>query len=87
MSKKKILSFMKLAPDYCTVDLWCPLTSGNWEKDNITGRIYADELIQHIKANKNPTLLGHVVKAMGLKGRHAGVEVGFFHRLSEHLTS
>lgn len=85
MSKKKILSFMKMAPDYCTVDLWCPLISGHWEKDNITGRIYADELLRHMRATQSPMLLGHVVKAM--KGRHAGVEVGFFHRISEHLTS
>lgn len=62
-----------------------PVASGDWNADNAAGRAYADEFVQMIRDKESPTALYHTVKAMEGQGAWSGVEVGFFHRLSEHL--
>ncbi|WP_458393494.1 hypothetical protein [Rhizobium brockwellii] len=67
------------------IDLWTPAETGDWATDNATGRAYALELIGVMKANEAPILLGHVAKAIGARGKHGGVEVGFFQQIAEKL--
>lgn len=63
--------------------LWCIRASGNWAKDNVTGRQHADDLARFMRLNDNAALLGQVVKAIGAEGSWTGVEVGFFQRIAD----
>jgi len=83
---KDFPSFMCSQRTYATcVDYWSPKISDDWHDDTVRGRAYADEVIAFIREHRNPTILGHVIKAMIGKGGYTGVEVGFFHRLSDCL--
>lgn len=66
-------------------DCWAPKVTGTWGTDTAQGKTYADEAIQCIRNAGNPTALAHTVKAMVSKASWTGVEVGFFHRISEVL--
>lgn len=68
-------------------DYWLPEITGDWRTDNDRGKRYADEMVSCISMHQNPTSLGHMVKAMIGKGSWSGVEVGFFHRISEYIIS
>lgn len=79
-------SFMCARRNYARcVDFWSPKGTGDWEHDTRLGKRYADEMIHWIREHKNPTIFGHIVKSMIGKGGYSGVEVGFYHRISEHL--
>lgn len=64
---------------------WAPVVTGEWGKDTAQGKVYADEAMAHIRQRDNPSILGHVMKSMIGQAAWSGVEVGFFHRISEHL--
>lgn len=64
---------------------WAPIVTGDWGKDTAQGKVYADEAMAHIRIKENPSILGHVMKSMIGQAAWSGVEVGFFHRISEHL--
>jgi hypothetical protein len=66
-------------------DMWAVPESGDWSADNAAGRRMAEECVAHIRETGQPQFLGHVTKAMCSKGRHGGVEVGFFAKISEIL--
>jgi hypothetical protein len=67
-------------PFVCGMDLWVTTPAHVWADDNATGRQYADALVDYAGP---PSLLCFVVQAMGPKDHWSGIEVGFFHRLSE----
>lgn len=67
------------------MDYWSPDITGDWVTDTAVGKEYADEAVRCIRNKQNPSALGHLIKAMIGKGGYTGVEVGFFHRMSEHL--
>ena len=52
--------------------------TGDWGADNLLGGDTARRLVQYMQETGNPGILGHVAKAIGLKGRHGGIEVGFW---------
>lgn len=67
-------------------DLWPHhASSGDWEQDTQAGKDHADKVVASMRAAGNPTALGHMMKAMVIKGGYYGFEVGFFHRISERL--
>lgn len=66
---------------------WVPTVTGKWDTDNCTGQKIAGDLLERIASSGNPTLLGHLMKSMVGHGDWTGVEVGFFHRLSEHIVT
>lgn len=66
------------------VNLWNAKESGVYALDNKAGRDHADAFIVHTRRRPNPTLLGNIVKSMVSHGVYGPIEVGFFHRLSEH---
>lgn len=61
---------------------WIPNESGDWAKDNATGRAYADQLVGRMTERSNPAMLAHVVTAISARGIIAGVETGFFTRIA-----
>lgn len=61
---------------------WNPTESGDWAKDNATGRDYADQLVGRMTERANPAMLAHVVTAISARGIIAGVEVGFLTRIA-----
>jgi hypothetical protein len=67
------------------INLWAPTETGDWATDTATGRTYASELISVMRDNEAPMLLGHVGKAISVRGKHGGVEVGFFQQIAEKL--
>lgn len=79
-------SFMRpRCPFSGRVAYWAPVVTGDWGTDTSRGRFYADEAVTFISARGNPTILAHIMKSMVGQAAWGGVEVGFFHRLSEHL--
>lgn len=68
-----------------SVDLWPETQSEGWGADNAVGRTRATELLSIMRKTDNPALLGHVVEAIGKRGVHGGVEVGFFHELAVNM--
>lgn len=67
------------------INLWAPTETGEWATDTAAGRTYAAELIDVMRTNEAPMLLGHVAKAIVARGKHGGVEVGFFQQIAEKL--
>lgn len=64
---------------------WMPMVTGDWATDNATGRRHADAIVARMRESNNPTLLAHTMKSMVGNGDWTGVEIGFFHRISETL--
>jgi hypothetical protein len=64
-----------------------PEPSGDWSADNRAGRDFATDLIERMATEEAPFLLGNLAKGMVAGGRYGGVEVGFFHRIAETLTT
>lgn len=81
--KKGLSSFV--CTEGIALDYWAPEVTDDWLVDNNRGKEYADEMISRLRAYGSPTCVGHIIKAMIGKGGYTGVEVGFFHRISEHL--
>jgi len=52
---------------------------------NAVGRARAEELLGVIKRTESPAMLGHVMEAIVKSGRFGGMEVGFFHVLSQEI--
>ena len=67
------------------LDYWSPAISLDWSEANAIGRLYGDEAVTWLRTTGNPILLGHILRAIVGKGGFDGVEVGFAHRLSEHI--
>jgi len=65
-----------------TVDLWSVPETGDYAADNATGRHIAEAVLSDMRDSGAPILLGHVAKAIAAKGRHGGVEVGFWHTIA-----
>lgn len=59
---------------------WQPPRTGNYKKDCATGREIAEALMCN---QGSPSDLGWIVRSMVTAGKFDGVEVGFFHRISE----
>lgn len=57
--------------------------SGDWRRDNQAGRRHALELLDHIAKNDATPALGIVAAEMIKRGRHGGVEVGFWQQIAE----
>ena len=86
MHRHWVPSFISTTSPYCQrFDYWTPETTSDWSDANAIGRLYGDEAVTWLRTTGNPILLGHVLKAMVGKAAFGGVEVGFAHRLSEHL--
>lgn len=66
-----------------SINLWSVEESGDWRTDNERGRLSARELIERMRSQATPFLLGHVAKGIAQRGRHGGVEVGFFAEIAE----
>lgn len=77
----EVLSFVD--PDGA---FWAPEVTGVYSDDCANGRFYARELVAYMRTNNAPSLLAHVVAAIGDRS-HTGVEIGFFQALSEALLS
>lgn len=67
-------------------ELWAPDRTGNYSEDCQLGRFYARELLGYIRTRECPPLLGHVCQAMNAAD-WSGVEVGFFHELSQRAAT
>jgi hypothetical protein len=73
----EVLSFVGPAGE-----LWAPDRTGNYAEDCELGRFYARELMGFVRTRGCPAMLGHVCKAIA-SDSWSGVEVGFFHQISE----
>lgn len=62
--------------------LWIVSPTGDWAADNAQGAAYADDLLAHMFANDNPSLLGMVCKEITARGHWTGIEVGFFQHIA-----
>ena len=79
-------SFVNPINPYCQkLDYWSPAIISDWPEANAIGSLYGEEAVTWLRTTGNPILLGHILKAIVGKGAFGGVEVGFAHRLSEHL--
>lgn len=58
-----------------------------WDEENAIGRLQAKELIDRIKGEQSPILLGSTIKTMIERGGYGGIEVGFFHAIAVKLMS
>jgi hypothetical protein len=63
--------------------MWHVEPTEEWASDCATGNLYADKLVEFMRASGDRGILEDVCLAM--KGK-TGIEVGFYCRLSEHLT-
>jgi hypothetical protein len=61
--------------------------SMSWADQNAIGRANAKALIEIMKRDNLPILLGSAVKEMIERGVYDGVEVGFFHEIGSQLIS
>ena len=62
---------------------WNPTVTGDWARDNATGREYATELIEMMRATENPALLWFVVDGIAeAAGPRYGVVIGFFNAIA-----
>lgn len=66
--------------------LWKVTPSGDYSQDCETGSLYANALIDYIRSENNPTILGMIAMDMG-RSERSGIEVGFFHRIGVELLS
>jgi hypothetical protein len=66
-------------------DFWSPDRSGDNSVANARGRGYAQELLDAMRADRNPVLLGGIVRAIGQGQVYGPVEIGFCHRLGVEL--
>lgn len=57
--------------------------TGDWATDNAAGRQLAARALQLMREREAPFLLGHLAKSMVERGRHGGIEVGFWHAIAE----
>ena len=62
-----------------------PALPASWADLNANGRREATEIVERIRADKLPMILGHRVKIMIEKGEYGGHEVGFFHQIAVNL--
>jgi hypothetical protein len=74
----EVLSFFGAADE-----LWVPERTGDYVEDCQLGRFYAQELLGYIRVRDCPPMLSHVCKAISDRGEWTGVEIGFFHEISE----
>jgi hypothetical protein len=58
-----------------------------WAEENALGRLQAKELIDRIKGEQAPILLGSTIKTMIERGVYGAVEVGFLHAIAVELMS
>ena len=66
---------------------WNVAPSGHYAQDCARGRAKAEELIAFVRDSKLPATLGYVVQSLMHSGREmSGIEIGFFHRISEELS-
>lgn len=79
----KQLSFTKLR-DNGTVDAWAVEPTGDYAADCETGKACFSELMQMCD---NPLAVSHVMQAIVERGRMSGLEVGFLHALSFHVSA
>lgn len=77
------LTFVRLDDAGQVVDWWLIEETGDWSKDNQTGRDAAESLMRMMFFTDAPVYLGYVVKAIIAKGRYGGIEVGFFTAFAE----
>jgi len=63
---------------------WKTSSTGDWEADNLRGRLFADAAIAAMREADFEPLLGLI--AIDQQGVNDGVVVGFWHRISERLS-
>lgn len=68
-----------------TTNFWNPDRGGEYEVACARGRRYAEELLEVIRLEENPTLFGTVLRAIVAGRVYGGVEIGFCHRLGIEL--
>ena len=51
--------------------------SGDWARDNASGRDLAGALIDAARSNANPCIINAALRGIAEGGRWSGVEVGF----------
>lgn len=67
---------------------WVVEPTGDWSKDNLIGRGYSKAFIIRVQTVRRiEPLLGYVVRDMVTSGQFGGIEVGFFHGISEEIIS
>lgn len=64
-------------------DYWPDAATGDYAADCRTGRERALAVVDAIQGGVGTSLLGHVVRAIGVTGAWSGVEVGFFQVFAE----
>jgi hypothetical protein len=67
--------------------LWTPERPKDYGAACAMGREYGLELITHIQENRDPAILGGVIRAMIAAGTFDGVEAGFCSAIGVHLLS
>ncbi|MDM9626277.1 hypothetical protein QTL95_10240 [Rhizobium sp. S152] len=65
------------------VDYWKVPTSAADKSESSIGRAYCYELLEIMRADKAPYLLGWVMQAMAAKGSYGAIEIGFCQALAE----
>lgn len=60
--------------------------TGNYDEDCRTGEMLASGVLAHSIREKDPFLLGEVVRALVREPRYSGIEVGFFTTIGAALT-
>lgn len=65
--------------------LWVPERDGRYDRDCATGRFYASELVEFIRATGRTHLFGFVGQAIARSGQWGGVEIGFYSEIAQHL--
>jgi len=63
-------------------DFWVVKETGDWSVDNRVGEILASELMEAMRASRDPNLLGQCVADMIEHGHFGGIECGFLYAFS-----
>lgn len=79
------LAFVETGKAGKIIDFWKVSTTGDWGQDNTIGRSYAKKLVEFMRSEHEPFLLGYVVRDMIKKGHFGGIETGFCSHLATRL--
>lgn len=65
------------------VSTWSPTRTGDHAKDCATGRTYGVQMLDLMRRQSNPVLLGQVTQGIVSGGIYSGVEIGFMQAIAE----
>ncbi len=66
-----------------TIDLWPAVLNSDFADACQVGRARANEVLQYMRDNSAPIVLGHVIGAMHSKGVFDAAEIGFTQAIAE----